>query len=198
MIKYLYLILFLYLNQGFTQVDLGILKDNNEIDLIKSESIYCNINHINQYPSLCVAASAEMVLDYYDKRIDQKDIKRLVDNINYKDTDKRLYSFVYFNELVLGLKKVGFNWENKRFAGNDFKNGLNFIINELSNNRPVLVCVNRIYRIPHTVVLNGYSEKNNSVILIDPMLKSPGIRIISIDTFKKIWMVNGNRYLVST
>jgi ABC-type bacteriocin/lantibiotic exporter with double-glycine peptidase domain len=198
MIRYIYLILFLVLNQSFAQTDLGVLNDTNQVALIKSESIYCDIRHVNQYPYLCVAASAEMVLDYYGKRIDQKDIKRLVDNINYKDTDKRLYSFVYFNELVLGLKKVGFNWENKKFAGNDFKNGLNFIINELSNNRPVLVCVNRMYRIPHTLVLNGYSEKNNSVILIDPMLKSPGIRIISIDTFKKIWMVNGNRYLVST
>jgi len=198
MIRYLYLILFLSLSHTFAQKDLGIVQDNDKINIIKSESIYCDVNHIDQYPYLCVAASAEIVLDYYGKRINQKDIKRLVDNIDYKDNDKRLYSFVDLDELVLTLKKIGFNWENKRFAGNDFKSGLNYIINELSNNRPVLVCVSRIYPIQHTLVLTGYSEKNKLIILTDPMLESPGIRIISVETFKKIWITNGYRYLVST
>lgn len=197
MIKYFYLLLF-FTTTLFAQINLGVIQDTSKISEIKAESILCDINYIPQEKNLCVAASAEMVLDFYGKRISQKDIKRLVDNKNYKDTDNRLYSFVYFNELVNTLAKIGFNWEVKRFPIRDFNKGMDFIINELSNNRPLLVCVSRLYATEHTVVLNGYSEKDKIIIITDPMLQAPGIRIISLDEFKRIWIAKNNRFLVKT
>jgi len=197
MIRYLYLVLLLCLNQSFAQNDLGIVKNNDQICIAKSSSIYCDVNYIHQYPNLCVAASTEIVLDYYGKRIDQKDIKRYVDKINYKDNDSRLYTFLYFNEIVKTLNDYGFNWETKTFSMRNFDEGLNFIINELKNNRPIIIATS--FYGEHTVVVNGYSEKNKTIIITDPNLKEPGIRILSLNEFKKIWTSKGrHRSLIKT
>jgi len=197
MIRYLYLVLLLCLNQSFAQDNLGVVKNNEQICIAKSSSIYCDVNYIRQHHNLCVAASTEMVLDYYGKRIDQKDIKRYVDKINYKDNDRRLYTFVYFDELIKTLKDYGFNWETKTFSMMKFDDGLNFIINELKNNRPVIVATS-LYG-EHTVVVNGYSEKNKTIIITDPNLQEPGIRILTFNEFKKIWTSRGRwRPLIKT
>lgn len=190
-------ILLLCLNLSFGQNDLGIVKNNEQIHTARSSSIYCDVNYIHQYPNLCVAASTEIVLDYYGKRIDQKDIKRYVDKINYKDNDRRLYTFLYLEQIVKTLNDYGFNWETKKFPMAKFDDGLNFIINELKNNRPVIIATS--FYGEHTVVVNGYSEKNKIIIITDPNLKEPGIRILTLNDFKRIWTSKGRcRPLIKT
>jgi len=197
MIRYLYLVLLLWLNQSFAGNDLGIIKNNEEIDLIKSESIYCEIDYIKQYPNLCVGASAEMVLNYYGKKINQKDIKRHADGISYKDDDKRLYKAILFVKLVRALKDFGIKWEQKLYAMDCGNLGLNFIINEIKNKRPVLIDTTLFGG--HTVVVNGYCEKKKLFIITDPNIESPGIRIISYEELRRIWSSGGYiRGLVKT
>jgi uncharacterized protein YvpB len=192
-----YLILLLCLNQSFAQNDLGILKNINDINEIKSQSIYCEVNHIPQYNNLCVGASAEMVLDYYGKKIDQKDIKRHADGIDYKDNDKRLYKAILFIKLTRGLKDFGIEWEQKLYSINNGNQGLDFIINEIKNNRPVLIDTT-LYG-GHTVVVNGYCEKKKLFIITDPNIKTPGIRVISYQNLRRIWNSKGYiRGLVKT
>ena len=187
MIKYLYLLSLLCLNQSFSQ---------NRIDLekIKSEGYYCEIQHVRQLPNLCVAASAQMVLSYYGQDIDQKDIKRKADGIMYKDNDVRMFNTTLFTELVRGLKYFNINWEAKSYGMDNGNSGLNFIINELKNKRPVLIATNG-----HVVVVNGYYEKNKLFLVTDPNIESPGIKIISYSDLRKMWNSRGyNRTLVKT
>jgi ABC-type bacteriocin/lantibiotic exporter with double-glycine peptidase domain len=176
MIRYLYLLSLLCLNQSFSQTEIDLEK-------IKSEGYYCEIQHVRQLPSLCVAASAQMVLAYYGQDIDQKDIKRQADGIMYKDNDARMFNTTLFKELIKGLKYFNINWELKNYGMSKGNQGLDFIISELKNKKPVLI---DIYP-GHTVVVNGYYEKNKLFLITDPDFESPGIRIISYEDLKRIW-----------
>ena len=139
--------------------------------------------------NLCVAASAEMVLDYCGQKIDQKDIKRLAEGRNLKDNDKNLYTATLFVELVRGLKKRGINWQTKSYEMNNFNGGIKFIVSQIKNNNPVLVDTT-LYG-GHTLVFSGYDEKDKKIILTDPNIESPGIRILTEEEFKKIWNSKG-------
>jgi TPR repeat protein/uncharacterized protein YvpB len=174
--------------------NLGIEKDLSSINRIKSESIYCDIKHIHQYGALCVCASAEMVLTYFGEQIDQREIKRLAEGKNYKDDDKRLYTITFFDELVKGLKKKGINWETKSFPMNNFDGGLRVIISQIESKNPVLIDTT-LYgaNTGHTVVINGYDEAQKKIIITDPYIEAPGIRILGVEEFKKIWNSKGAR-----
>ena len=180
--------------------NLGIEKDLSTINRVKSESTYCDIRHIHQYGALCVCASAEMILTYYGEQIDQRDIKRLALGKNYKDDDKRLYTITFFDELVKGLKKKGINWETKWYPMNNFNGGLKAIISQIKSKNPVLIDTT-LYgaNTGHTVVISGYDETHKRIIITDPYIEAPGIRILGEEEFKKIWNSKGaGRALVLT
>jgi ABC-type bacteriocin/lantibiotic exporter with double-glycine peptidase domain len=174
---------------SYADNNLGIEKNTSEINRIKEESIYCELSHIRQGNNLCVCASAEMVLAYYGQNIDQKEIKRLAEGKNLKDNDKSLYTATLFVELVRGLKKKGINWQTKSYEMNNFNGGLKFIIAQIKSKNPVLVDTT-LYG-GHTVVINGYDEKAKKIIITDPNIESPGIRILSEEEFRKIWNSKG-------
>ncbi|NBT48256.1 MAG: hypothetical protein EBT07_10675 [Actinobacteria bacterium] len=130
-------------------------------------------------------------------KIDQKDIKRLAEGKNLKDNDKSLYTATLFVELVRGLKKRGINWQAKSYEMNNFNGGMKFIISQIKNKNPVLVDTT-LYG-GHTVVISGYDEKAKKIIITDPNIDSPGIRILSEEEFRKIWNSKGGcRGLVVT
>jgi hypothetical protein len=162
---------------------------------MKAEGYYCDIKYVSQLPSLCVAASAQMVLYYYGQDIDQKDIKRQVDGIMYKDNDKRMFSPIFsFEKLTKGLSYFNVSWETKSYGMTKGDEGLNFIISELKNKRPVLIAAKE-----HVVVVNGCHENNKLLLITDPGIESPGIRIISYQELKNIWhSKNYKRFLVKT
>jgi len=174
---------------SYADNNLGIEKNTSEINRIKEESIYCELSHIRQGNNLCVCASAEMVLAYYGQNIDQKEIKRLAEGKNLKDNDKSLYTATLFVELVRGLKKKGINWQTKSYEMNNFNGGLKFIIAQIKSKNPVLV--DTTFYGGHTVVINGYDEKAKKIIITDPNIESPGIRILSEEEFRKIWNSKG-------
>jgi ABC-type bacteriocin/lantibiotic exporter with double-glycine peptidase domain len=197
-----FILLITLLAVSLTHADnnLGIEKDISTLNKIKAESIYCDVNYIHQYYSLCVCASAEMVLAYYGKKIDQKDIKRLAEGKNFKDDDKNLYTITLFVELVRGLKKKGINWKTKSYEMNNFNGGLKTIISQIKNKNPVLVDTT-LYgaNTGHTVVISGYDEKQKKIIITDPNIEAPGIRVLEEIEFKKIWSSKGScRALVLT
>lgn len=169
--------------------NIGIEKNTSEINRIKEESVSCELKHIRQGNNLCVCASAEMVLAYYGQNIDQKEIKRLAEGKNLKDNDKSLYTATLFVELVRGLKKKGINWQTKSYEMNNFNGGLKFIIAQIKSKNPVLVDTT-LYG-GHTVVISGYDEKAKKIIITDPNIESPGIRILSEEEFRKIWNSKG-------
>jgi len=193
------LTLLVFASVGITYADnnIGIEKNVSELKKVKEESIYCEINHIRQGNNLCVCASAEMVLAYYGQIMDQKDIKRLAEGKNLKDSDRNMYTATLFVELVRGLKKKGINWQTKSYEMNNFNGGLKFIISQIKSKNPVLVDTT-LYG-GHTVVINGYNEKDKKIIITDPNIGSPGIRILTEEEFKKIWNSKGGcRGLVVT
>jgi len=198
MIRSLFLVLLICLNQSFSQVSSYRSIDaynSRRVEEMKAEGYYCDIKYVSQLPSLCVAASAQMVLYYYGQDIDQKDIKRQVDGIMYKDNDKRMFSPIFsFEKLTKGLSYFNVSWETKSYGMTKGDEGLNFIISELKNKRPVLIAAKE-----HVVVVNGCHENNKLLLITDPGIESPGIRIISYQELKNIWhSKNYKRFLVKT
>jgi ABC-type bacteriocin/lantibiotic exporter with double-glycine peptidase domain len=183
------LIVLCVINSTYADNNLGIEKDVSKIKEIQSESLYCEIPHVRQCHNLCVTASAEMVLAYYGQTMDQKDIKRLAVGKNLKDSDNNLYTTTLFVELVRGLKKKGVNWQTKTYEMVNFNGGLRFIIGQLKDKKPVLVDTT-LYG-GHTVVVSGYNEKTKSIIITDPNIDAPGIRILTEQELKKVWNSKG-------
>jgi hypothetical protein len=105
-----------------------------------------------------------------------------------------MFNTTLFTELVRGLKYFNINWEAKTYGIDSGNSGLNFIINELKNKRPVLIATNG-----HVVVVNGYYEKNKLFLITDPNIESPGIKIISYSDLRRMWNSRGYiRDLVGT
>src|SRR5690606_445531 len=134
--------------------------------------------------NMCVPASASAAIRYYGERQSPEKIKRLANSVA---TD-RDFAGTYFVDLVNGIKKIGFDWEERYYQVSDqgFDHGLREIIQSLNEGKPVLVDTN----IPpdgHTVLVIGYSNKTEQLVLLDPNIRSPGIRRISYTEFKNGW-----------
>ena len=103
-------------------------------------------------------------------------------------------------ERLKGLKKKGINWERKWYPMNNFNGGLKAIISQIKSKNPVLIDTT-LYGVNtgHTVVISGYDETQKRIIITDPYIEAPGLRILGEDEFKKIWNSKGaGRALVLT
>ena len=102
-----------------------------------------------------------------------------------------------FRELIQGLKSYGINWEELDFAILDYQVGLKTILIELQNKRPVLVDTT-LYG-GHTVVIHGYLPEKQKLLITDPNLQFPGVRVLAKEELEMIWNSSGQcRALVLT
>lgn len=160
-----------------------------------SDEYLININNIKQDKLLCVPACVSIILDYYGEKIDQKELKRLIEDTEFKDFNSRLYTKTKFWKVERALKSLGYNWQEKEFDINSGNNGIEFIKKEIRNNNPVIVSVKKEYG-QHAFIINGYKE--DIFIVTDPNEKDSSIKY-SFKNFRKIWNSDGyGRYLLKT
>lgn len=160
-----------------------------------SEEHLIVLNHTQQDRLLCVPACVSIVLDYYGKKIDQKELKRLIENTEFKDTNIRLYTKTKFWKVERALKSLGYNWQEKEFNINSGNNGIEFIKKEIKNNNPVIVSIDAKYG-QHAVIVNGFD--NEHFIVCDPA-EDTNYKKYTIKEFRKIWNDNNyGRYLLKT
>jgi uncharacterized protein YvpB len=152
-------------------------------------SAWLPVQQIRQETNLCVPTSSAMVLSYYGvTSISPREIKvwstGLEFNPNLPFND---FTATYFDNLLKGLRKHDINWQKYLYLNNDegFSNGIKSIKDQLDLGHPVIVDTN-LYT-GHTFVIDGYDNDKNILIIEDPFIQMPGIRIISIDDFKQIW-----------
>lgn len=148
-----------------------------------AEQYLLKINHIRQAPMLCVPASVAMVLDYYGEKVDQKELKRKIEDVEFKDDDRRLYKGTNFWKVERALKKMGYKWDTKDFDINNGNAGIALIKSEITQGRPVLVAIDVKYG-QHVVVVKGYTEKD--IIVSDPGELDSTTKY-SFKEFRKIW-----------
>ena len=160
-----------------------------------SEEYLIKLNHTKQDKLLCVPACVSIILNYYGENIDQKDLKRLIENNDLKDSNNRLYTKTKFWKVEIALKELGYNWQEKEFNINGGNSGIEYIKKEIANNNPVIVSVNKEYG-QHAFILNGFGK--DYFIVTDPNEDSDCIKYTFKD-FRKIWQSQGSaRYLLKT
>jgi hypothetical protein len=182
----------------FVIVEYDELGKQWEIQTIKEQGVFLDLNIIKQEPNLCVAASMAMILDYYGTKIDQKDAKRILENADLKDKDLKLYSVTYFWKVPRAVETLGFKWDMKLFNINSGNNGIMFIAKEIKAMRPLIASLDTKYG-QHAVVVNGVDEKEKKLVIADPNQNDPGVKILTFDEFRKQWNNDGyNRVLIKT
>lgn len=94
--------------------------------------------------------------------------------------------------LVGAINKIGLKAKIVTFPRTDdgFEEGMTFLRQRLGGNMPVLVDIRDLdstSNSAHTVVAVGFDEDVKKIILQDPALRLPGIRMPSYKEFKAIW-----------
>ena len=142
------------------------------------------IPHLEQGINLCVLTCASMSLLYYGENRSPESLKALAASV----TCDPVFPGTYFTDLVKGMGKIGYKWQEKYYqvTGQGFDDGLKDIINSLNAQRPVLVDMN-ILPVGHTVLVVGYDSEYCQLMLLDPNIKSPGLRQMSYAEFKGMW-----------
>jgi len=140
------------------------------------------LKHQSQENNMCVPTSASIVLDYYGKKMSPRDLKKLA--IPSDPT----FEGTYYPDLLKGLNTVSINWKLKLYSidSEGFEKGLNEVISEISDGRPVLVSLD-ISPIGHTMVLSGYDLSLKKLFFIDPNTEYPGKATMNYDQFDRVW-----------
>jgi ABC-type bacteriocin/lantibiotic exporter with double-glycine peptidase domain len=160
-----------------------------------SEEYLIKLNHTKQDRLLCVPACVSIILNYYGQNIDQKELKRLIENNDFKDSNTRLYTKTKFWKVERVLKQLGYNWQEKRFNIDSGNNGIEYIKKEIQNNNPVIVSVDKEYG-QHAFILNGFGK--DYFIVTDPNEDSHNIKY-TFKQFRTMWNSDGHgRYLLKT
>lgn len=171
--------------------NIGIIsqKDFTPPASVNDQSTWLGVQQIHQETNLCVPTSAAMVLTYYTgKTYLPREIKMWSLGLAY-NTELPFNSFTatYFNDLINGLKAHSTMWQKQLYSNDQtgFLAGIEAIKKQLDKHQPVLVDT-ALYT-GHTFVITGYDETKNILIIVDPFIQTPGIRVISYDDFNQIW-----------
>jgi len=156
---------------------------------------YIELNHQLQERNLCVPTSASIVLQYFGQPATPRELKVLSRGKKY-DPSKRFNDFTLtmFNDLIAGISTLGITWQQVNWANNKAgaKLGLAEIRQEIDKSNPVLIDTS-LYG-GHTFIVNGYDENEQNLIITDPNIPSPGVRVISYKDIEKIWNSRGVGY----
>ena len=188
------LILFISTNCLVSAEDIGLVKagEFTAPPNIRGKSAYIQLNHQGQETLLCVPTSASMVLNYYGKIASPREIKTLTRKHNYDPQEKfDDFTITFFGDLNSAVKKLGFRWETKGYPNDEsgLRKGLRDITRSLDAEKPVLIDTS--INGGHTFVVNGYDEDKEELIITDPAITSPGIRVISYGEIGRIWNSGG-------
>jgi hypothetical protein len=155
---------------------------------LPSKSGYVELNHQCQEKNLCVPTSASIIMELYGEKICARALKTLsrsqVYNPNIPFND---FTSTFFKDLNFGISRMGFRWREASYPNTLFglNSGLLEIKHSIDKGRPVLIDTH-LYG-GHTFVICGYDDSIQSLIIMDPNIPDPGIRVIKYLDLAVIW-----------
>ena len=156
---------------------------------------FIELVHQRQEKNLCVPTSASIVLQHYGQFRTPRELKVLSRRKKY-DPKKVFNDFTLtmFDDLITGISTLGISWRQQNYPNtkSGAMNGLEDIRNAIDQGFPVLIDTN-LYG-GHTFVVSGYDNVAQNLVIIDPNLAAPGIRIISYKKIEEIWNSRGVGY----
>ncbi|MBC7429280.1 MAG: C39 family peptidase [Bacteriovorax sp.] len=190
---FLFILLFSWSNLSYASVpnNIGIIsqKDFTPPVSVSDQSAWLDVQQVHQETNLCAPTSAAMVLTYYTGNIYlPREIKLWSLGLTYNsELPFNSFTATYFNDLISGLKSHSIMWQKQLYSNNQtgYLEGIEAIKKQLDQQHPVLVDT-ALYT-GHTFVIEGYNETKNILIIVDPFIQAPGIRVISYNDFKQIW-----------
>lgn len=159
------------------------------------KSGYIELTHQRQELNLCVPTSASMVLEHFGRPTSPRELKVLSRHQIY-DPAKAFNDFTMtlFPDLISGISTLGFSWQGQYYpvthAG--CQTGLTEIRKSIDKGNPVLI--QTILWGGHTVVVAGYDDAAQNLIIMDPNIADPGIRVISYKDIEEIWNSRGGGF----
>jgi hypothetical protein len=170
---------------------MGIIASENHFTPpvnVLGKSGYISLNHQYQENNLCVPTSASMVMEIYGEKKCPRSLKVLsrnqVYNPNIPFAD---FTATFFKDLIFGVSRIGFRWREAHYPNTTvgLNSGLLEIKRSIDKNRPVLIDT-YLYG-GHTFVVCGYDDSIQSLIIMDPNIPDPGIRVIKYTDLAVIW-----------
>ncbi|MEZ6064474.1 MAG: C39 family peptidase [Planctomycetaceae bacterium] len=145
------------------------------------------IEHVHQGWNNCGATSCAIFARAQQHRIGGWDYKKLCPSPLGTGTD--------WADLVDAAKSVGLRWKLITFTADDtgFTAATDFARQEIDAGRPVVIDFKYIGpqypggEAGHTLLLAGYDNEQQTFILCNPALPTPGLQLISADDLKHYW-----------
>jgi uncharacterized protein YvpB len=159
------------------------------------KSGYIKLAHQRQETNQCVPTSASMVLQHFGYPATPRELKVLSRHQKYDPAKEfKDFTITMFNDLISGISTLGFTWQELTYRNSraGAKNGLADIRKAIDGSNPVLIDTS-LYG-GHTFVVIGYDEAAQNLIIMDPAIADPGIRVISYKDIEEIWNSRGVGY----
>ena len=172
----------------------GIVPENDFVApaMHAGQSAYLALRYQQQEKNLCVPTSAAIVLEYFGTPIAPRELKSLTrGDLSDPAKDFSDFTITLFPDLVAGLKKRGVDWSVQTYEVNDsgFRAGLEAVKRSLDSGHPVLIDTQLFGG--HTFVVAGYDETRQRLIIVDPSIPKPGLRLLSYADVERVWNSSG-------
>ena len=144
--------------------------------------IKLNVNHQMQESRLCYPTSASMLLSTKGWNYPPRQIKLATMGYVWygPNTPFSYWSPMSTSQLFSGLNFLGVKgWRSEHYTLTDFQKGLDEIKDSLRKGFPVIILVWYGSGIGHAMVVSGYDDRNQRLIVNDPGMSAPGIAYYS-------------------
>jgi len=159
-----------------------------------------NLNHQEQEYMLCVPTSASIMLDKFGWNYPPRQIKLATLRKPWygSSTPFSYWTPMTIGSLFDGLEYLGIkNWRFGFYNNSEFNIGLNDIKESIRQGNPVMIIVTYGGPIGHAMVICGYDDANQRLIINDPGNRKPGIVYYSYSDLRdKNWLTSGYRMVV--
>jgi hypothetical protein len=159
-----------------------------------------NLNHQEQEYMLCVPTSASIMLDKFGWNYPPRQIKLATLRKPWygPSTPFNYWTPMTIGSLFDGLEYLGIkNWRFGFYNNSEFNIGLNDIKESIRQGNPVMIIVTYGGPIGHAMVICGYDDANQRLIINDPGNRKPGIVYYSYSDLRdKNWLTSGYRMVV--
>jgi hypothetical protein len=155
--------------------------------------IKLNVNHQKQESMLCYPTSASMLLSTRGWNYPPRQIKLATMGYVWygPSTPFSYWSPMSASGLFKGLDFLGVKgWRLESYLSTDFQKGLDEIKDALRKGFPVIILVWYGPGIGHAMVVSGYDDRNQRLIMNDPGMSAPGIAYYSYVSLRDTYWKN--------
>jgi hypothetical protein len=160
-----------------------------------------NITHQTQEYMLCVPTSASMMASKAGWNYPPRQIKLATLGLPWygPTTPFNYWTPISLSRFMVGARSLNLtSWRTECYSLSDFQRGLDEIKDSVRKGFPVMIIVWYTPTIGHAMVVSGYDDKNQRLILNDPGMSSPGLAYYSYKSLRDNYWKNtsGNRWVV--